>query len=115
MRSSSVSPVLSNRHSSTLVACAENSAKLTPRPSQVAPSGNGWPSDIRECRITCGASLGDLCGLVIGSCPHMEFRLLAVWLLAFSLLVCCRLGLWPVLFSLALAACWQRVLAQVWQ
>ena len=27
-----------------LVACAENSAKLTPSPSHVAPSGNGLPS-----------------------------------------------------------------------
>ena len=34
-----VLPSLSNRHSSTLVAWAENRAKLTPRPSQVAPSG----------------------------------------------------------------------------
>ena len=29
-----------------LVACAENRAKFTPRPSQVAPSGNGMPSVI---------------------------------------------------------------------
>ena len=29
----------SNRHSSTREACAEKSAKFTPRPSQVAPSG----------------------------------------------------------------------------
>src|SRR5690554_6309993 len=41
-------PWLSNRQSSTLVACAENSAKFTPRPSQVAPRGKGWPSAIRE-------------------------------------------------------------------
>src|SRR5690349_15038308 len=38
---------MSNRHSSTLVAWAENSAKLTPTPSQVAPSGNEWPSRTR--------------------------------------------------------------------
>src|SRR5690606_24441235 len=48
MRSSSRLPWLSNRQSSTLVACAENSAKFTPSPSQVAPRGKGWPSAIRE-------------------------------------------------------------------
>src|SRR5579883_1006995 len=48
MRSSSVSPELSNRHSSTFVALAENSAKFTPSPSQVAPSGKGRPSDTRD-------------------------------------------------------------------
>ena len=31
---------------------AENSAKLTPRPSQVAPNGNGRPSRMRDRRIT---------------------------------------------------------------
>ena len=34
-----VSRSASNRHSSTPVACSENSAKFTPAPSQVAPSG----------------------------------------------------------------------------
>src|SRR5262249_29882462 len=38
---------MSNRQSSTLAAWAENSAKLTPTPSQVAPSGNEWPSRTR--------------------------------------------------------------------
>src|SRR5437868_9754721 len=33
----------SKRQSSTRVACSENSAKLTPTPSQVAPSGYGDP------------------------------------------------------------------------
>src|SRR6185436_20015211 len=33
----------SNRHSSTRVACSEKIAKLTPTPSQVAPSGYGAP------------------------------------------------------------------------
>src|SRR5438874_13834600 len=33
----------SNRHSSTLVPCSEKSAKFTPSPSQVAPSGYGLP------------------------------------------------------------------------
>src|SRR5215510_10529813 len=47
MRSSSRLPSMSNRHSSTLLAWAENSAKLTPTPSQVAPSGNEWPSRTR--------------------------------------------------------------------
>ena len=37
------SPSSSNRHSSTLSACSENSEKLVPPPSQVAPSGNGRP------------------------------------------------------------------------
>ncbi|CAI8897495.1 hypothetical protein EMIT0P228_20460 [Pseudomonas brassicacearum] len=54
MRSSSTSPASSKMHSSTLVALAENSAKLTPRPSQVAPSGKGSPSRIREASITGG-------------------------------------------------------------
>ena len=49
-RSASVSrrPWASNRHSSTLVALAENSAKLTPAPSQVAPSGCGDPGSTRS-------------------------------------------------------------------
>src|SRR5512135_960099 len=33
----------SNRHNSTLVACSEKSAKLTPVPSHVAPNGRGRP------------------------------------------------------------------------
>src|SRR5208337_4757569 len=33
----------SNRHNSTLVACSEKSAKLTPFPSHVAPNGKGRP------------------------------------------------------------------------
>ena len=37
------------------MALAENSAKLTPRPVQVAPSGNGSPSRRRAFRITCGS------------------------------------------------------------
>src|ERR1700730_7629489 len=45
MRSSSRRPWLSNRQSSTFVALAENSAKLVPRPSQVAPSGWDAPAD----------------------------------------------------------------------
>src|SRR5262249_22642946 len=45
----------SNMQSSTLVAYSENRAKLTPAPSQVAPSGYGRPgqtrmSDLREAR-----------------------------------------------------------------
>src|ERR1700730_18951816 len=50
MRSSSFCPASSKRHSSTLVAWAVNRAKLTPRPSQVAPKGNGLPSLIFERR-----------------------------------------------------------------
>src|SRR5215831_1756882 len=45
MRSCSRRPWLSNRHSSTFSALAENSAKLVPRPSQVAPSRCGVPVD----------------------------------------------------------------------
>src|SRR3954452_17648349 len=48
MRSSSRRPCPSNRHSSTLVALAENRAKLTPEPSHRAPSGNGEPCEMRE-------------------------------------------------------------------
>src|SRR5690242_12647515 len=44
MRSSSLPPCASNRHSSTFVACEENNEKLTPRPSHVAPRGLGKPS-----------------------------------------------------------------------
>src|SRR6185437_15564447 len=36
-----------NRQSSTPVALSENSAKLTPSPSQVAPRGYGWPGQTR--------------------------------------------------------------------
>src|ERR1700733_1755103 len=54
MRSSSVRPESSNRQSSTLVAFAENSAKLTPKPSQVAPRGLGEPSLIRDLRMAAG-------------------------------------------------------------
>src|SRR5437764_5721229 len=50
MRSISRRPCSSKRHSSTLVAVAENSAKFTPSPSQVAPSGWGRPSAIRDRR-----------------------------------------------------------------
>src|SRR5262252_6851100 len=45
MRSISRRPWLSNRQSSTFSALAENSAKLVPRPSHVAPSGSGRPAD----------------------------------------------------------------------
>src|SRR6266446_8832166 len=47
MRSSSRRPWLSNRESSTFSALAENSAKFVPRPSHVAPSGNGAPAERR--------------------------------------------------------------------
>src|SRR5258708_39943088 len=38
----------SNRQSSTLVACSEKRAKLTPAPSQVAPKGYGRPGQMRR-------------------------------------------------------------------
>src|SRR4051812_27089157 len=47
MRSSSRLPWLSNRQSSIFVALAENSAKLVPRPSHVAPRGCGAPAESR--------------------------------------------------------------------
>src|SRR6266511_974914 len=37
----------SNRQSSTFVACSEKSAKFTPLPSHVAPSGEEWPGQTR--------------------------------------------------------------------
>src|SRR4051812_24380341 len=50
MRSFSVAPDSSKMHTSTLVAFAENSEKLTPLPSQVAPRGCGRPSLTRFFR-----------------------------------------------------------------
>src|SRR5262245_26773688 len=44
MRSSSRRPWASNRQSSTFSALAENSAKLVPRPSQLAPNRDGVPA-----------------------------------------------------------------------
>src|SRR5262249_29971794 len=51
MRSVSRRPWLSNRQSSTFSAFAENSAKLVPRPSQVAPNGCGAPAEIRTLAL----------------------------------------------------------------
>src|SRR5438874_12170250 len=51
MRSISRRPRRSNRQSSTFSACAENSAKLVPRPSQVAPSGCGDPGERRTLAL----------------------------------------------------------------
>src|ERR1700761_1690280 len=53
-RSSSFSPCSSKRQSSTLLALAENRAKLTPNPVQVAPKGYAKPSRSRALVITCG-------------------------------------------------------------
>src|ERR1700756_458883 len=50
MRSSSRRPWLSNRHSSTLSALAENSAKLVPRPSQLAPRREKVPA-VRRIKL----------------------------------------------------------------
>src|SRR5215475_9750341 len=47
MRSSSRRPWASNRQSSTFSALAENSAKLVPLPSQLAPRRDGDPADRR--------------------------------------------------------------------
>src|SRR5438477_8068143 len=38
--------MLSNKQRSTPVACSEKIAKLTPLPSQVAPSGYGFPGQV---------------------------------------------------------------------
>src|SRR5215471_1304953 len=51
MRSTSRRPCRSNRQSSTFSALAENSAKLVPRPSQVAPSGCGAPAASRTLAL----------------------------------------------------------------
>jgi len=59
-RSVSRRPSGSKKQSSTVVACAENSAKLTPFPSQLAPSGNGDSSVIL---YMLGVILGGGCGL----------------------------------------------------
>src|SRR3954471_11232873 len=47
MRLTSRAPFWSNRQSSTFWAWAENSAKLVPRPSWVAPRRDGEPSESR--------------------------------------------------------------------
>src|SRR5438445_9984528 len=51
MRSRSRRPWLSNRHSSTFWALAENSAKFVPRPSHVAPKGWGAPAESRALAL----------------------------------------------------------------
>src|SRR4028119_666645 len=61
---SRASPGPSNRHRSTPVAFSENSAKFTPLPSQVAPSGTGWAGPTRppareEARVAAGRVLGE--------------------------------------------------------
>src|SRR3974390_97029 len=84
MRSVSRRPSGSKRQSSTLLALAEKSAKLVPRPSQVAPSGKGvpaetWPLDLRnekeggkgwdnnmQLRAVAGRKRGDRSGV-----PHV--------------------------------------------
>src|SRR4029079_2895567 len=60
--------------SSTLVACAENSAKLTPRPSHVAPSGNGLPSRMVERRKAIAAPSSDWFGddLIMDETPARQ-------------------------------------------
>src|SRR3954470_21079000 len=59
-RSSSRRPRGSNRHSSTRSACLEKSAKLTPAPSHVAPSGYARPRHtvLGATRERAGASTG---------------------------------------------------------
>src|SRR5262249_57508127 len=51
MRSISRRPWLSNKQSSTFSALAENSAKLVPRPSHLAPNGCGAPAEIRTLAL----------------------------------------------------------------
>src|SRR5437899_9506513 len=53
MRSSSRRPCASNRQSSTFSAFAENSAKLVPRPSQLAPRRDGVPA-VRRIQSALG-------------------------------------------------------------
>src|SRR5258707_8581318 len=59
-RSISRRPRGSNRQSSTRSACLEKSAKLTPAPSQVAPSGYARPRQtvLGATRDRAGASTG---------------------------------------------------------
>ena len=61
----------SNRHSSTRVACSENSAKLTPTPSQVAPSGYGAPGQTLIVRFAQQTH----CHLEIWKCGNVEITL----------------------------------------
>src|ERR1700730_16187012 len=74
MRSSSFSPLSSKRHNSTFVACAENKAKLTPSPSQVAPKGNGEPSAMRiSCAMYAGVQmLGASIDVMMGASACMR-------------------------------------------
>src|ERR1700739_814631 len=65
MRSISCPPVWSKRHTSTLVALAENSEKLTPLPSQLAPIGIGTPSR---------TELDDLATIRSPSCADKQTR-----------------------------------------
>jgi hypothetical protein len=44
---------VSKRQRSTPVACAENRAKFTPAPSQVAPRGYGWPGPMCITLSSC--------------------------------------------------------------
>src|ERR1700674_1004812 len=44
--------MLSNKQRCTSVACSEKIAKLTPSPSQVAPSGYGFPGQVLTVVIT---------------------------------------------------------------
>src|SRR4051794_9526462 len=59
-RSTSRRPFGSHRHSSTRSAFFENTAKLTPPPSQVAPSGYGRPRQtvLGATKERAGASMG---------------------------------------------------------
>src|SRR3954468_4609906 len=59
MRFNSRSPAPSNRHTSTFVALAENTLKLTPLPSQVAPRGNGDPSVTRRSTFISSGGAGE--------------------------------------------------------
>src|SRR5690606_7231748 len=74
-------PRSSNRHSSTFVACREYRAKLTPSPSQVAPSGYGVPSSSRDWRLHLRVgtfvllSRGSLAGLLVQrACGDLGFH-----------------------------------------
>src|SRR5512141_466789 len=60
----------SNRHSSTRAACSEKIAKLTPTPSQVAPSGYGDPGQTLITRFGTAKLLPDW---RTGCCLHAQF------------------------------------------
>src|SRR5271165_3850041 len=63
----------SNRHNSTLVACSEKSAKLTPFPSHVAPNGKDRPGHT----LMHGSPRVGFDSLCRGSRPRVVLRIVS--------------------------------------